>query len=184
MRLALGERGARLIALGHRDLDARLPRAGHPDGAARLLRDGARRRLLRGASGGCTRARRVPVLAIALQGAVAAVIARLGPLRADPELRGVGRLHLVRAHRRPRSSSTGGAASEGPSGRPATRWTTAFFVLVVLGGRGRHDPPLPGRQRDRPRRSSPSACAPRRSRPVRHRGRRDGQRKPRRAPRA
>ena len=39
--------GARLIALGDRDLDPRLPEPGHPDRAARLLRDGRGRGLLR-----------------------------------------------------------------------------------------------------------------------------------------
>jgi APA family basic amino acid/polyamine antiporter len=55
---------------------------------------------------------RAPVVAIALQGALAAVIAASGKLRADTQLRRLGRLHLVRANGRlalrlPQTTETG-----------------------------------------------------------------------------
>jgi APA family basic amino acid/polyamine antiporter len=77
MRRALGDRGARLIALGIAISDRRLPQPERADRAARVLRDGARRRVLQGGRTLNPKSR-VPVVAIVLQGVWAAVIALTG----------------------------------------------------------------------------------------------------------
>ena len=67
-----------LIGRRHRGLDPRFPEPEHAHGAAGLLRDGAGRPLLPLRGAACTRGTRVPVAAIVLQGAWAAVIALSG----------------------------------------------------------------------------------------------------------
>ncbi len=149
MRLALGERGARLIALGIVISTLRLPGAGDPDRAARLLRDGAGRHLLQG---GRRAAPEEPRAGARDRAAGAGRVGDrgLGPLRADPELRGLGRLHLLRPHRRgPLRASAPRRAGALPRARPPR--DDGLLRALVLGRRGRDDPPLPEGQRDRPR---------------------------------
>ena len=83
----------------HRHLGARLPQPGHADHAARLFRHGRGPAVLPRRRQGRPRTR-APVVAILLQGAAATAIALSGTLRADPDLRRLGRLHLVRPDRR------------------------------------------------------------------------------------
>ena len=147
MRLALGERGARLIAVGIAISTFGFLAQGILTAPAGLLRDGPRRRLLRP-----RRAAR-PAHARAGAGDRAAGSRRrrhraLGPVRADPELRGVGGLHRHGAHRgrslRLPAARRGG---ELPGAGPPV--DDRLLRAVVLARRGRHHPPLPGRQCDR-----------------------------------
>ena len=78
MRMALGQRGATWIAAGYRDFRARISQPVHPHRAARLFCDGRRRRVFSAASHGSAPRTRVPVVAIALQGVWAIVIALSG----------------------------------------------------------------------------------------------------------
>ncbi len=99
MRVALGERGAEIPGRRHRGLDARFPEPGDTDGAARLLRHGARRAVLRAgrlALAAHRSARRSHRAARRLRHRHRP----LATLRSDPELRGVGGFHLLRAYGR------------------------------------------------------------------------------------
>ena len=132
---------------GHRHLHLRLPRPGHPDRPPvyyAMARDGVFFERV----GRLDPRTRVPVLAIALQGAAAAVIALFRPVRADPELRGLGRLHRHGAHRG-RSLRLPAARRDRELPGPWPPVDDRLLRAVVLARRGRHDPPLPGRQRDR-----------------------------------
>ena len=127
MRLALGQRGATLIGLGITDLRPGLPEPGHPHRAPGLLRDGPGQALLP--------RRGLPAPRHAGAGGRHRPAGHLGrdhrplrPLRADHQLRGLGRLHLLRSHRGVRSSSSADGAREGRFRTPGHPYTTVFFV--------------------------------------------------------
>ena len=149
MRLALGERGARLIALGIAISTLGFLAQGILT-APRVYYAMARDGLFFRAVGELHPKSRVPVRRDRAAGAGRGGDRGLGPLRADPQLRGVGRLHLVRAHRLRAVRVPQARRARGlPGARPSS--DDGLLRAVVLGGRGRDDPPLSRGQRDRPR---------------------------------
>ena len=133
----LGDRGALWIAVGIADLHAGIPQPEHSDRAARVLRHGPRRPVLR--------ERRLALAAHRRAGGGHRA-ARAGghrhrllrQVRADSELRGVGGLHLVRAHGRGavrRSAAATRRAARAPNlpRRPAIRTPRRCSCWPALG---------------------------------------------------
>jgi hypothetical protein len=148
MRLALGERGARLIALGIVISTLGFLAQGILT-APRVYYAMARDGLFFRAVGELHPKSRVPVVAIALQGLVAAVIAVSG--RYEQILNYVVSVDFI-------SFGLTGCAlfvyrrrgERGAYKAPGHPLDDGLLRALVLGGRGRDDPPLSRRQRDRP----------------------------------
>ena len=130
MRLALGETGATLIALGIAISALGFLSQGMLT-TPRVYFAMAEDRLFFRSVAKVSARTHVPVVAILLQGAAAIAIALSGTYRPDPVLCRLGRFHLVRPDRRglvrlppPRRGKADG------SGRPAIRCTTGLFVAA------------------------------------------------------